>query len=66
VQLELFPRSASVPWGGVSPRELTRAFRAFSFTAEGMGPLNPDAPRVGENKPEAPAQLELFPLSGGV
>ena len=50
------------PWRGQSPRVLTRAHLAFSFTAEGMGRLDQDASRVGENDQELQLQLELFPL----
>ncbi len=36
------------PWGGKSPRVLTRAFVAFSLVREGMGRLDQDASHVGD------------------
>ncbi len=48
-----------MPWEGKSPRVLTRAFRAFSFTAEGMGRLDQDASPVGDIEQEELGQLLL-------
>ena len=42
-----------MPWGGISPRFLTRGAELYSFTAQGTG--RPDPVRI-----EA-VQLELFP-----
>ncbi len=47
VQLELFSleeveQVAQLPWGGVSPRELTSAFKRFSLGALPAGGLQPD------------------------
>ncbi len=54
------------PWRGQSPRVLTRAFGAFSFTAEGMGRLDLDASHVGDQESTSSSiQLELFPLVRG-
>ena len=66
-QLGLYPPGADgwgvdPPWRGQSPRVLTKAHLAFSFTAEGMGRLDQDASRVGENDQELQLQLRLFPL----
>ncbi len=36
VQLELFGHGL-IPWEGISPRELTRAFKSFSFATEVAG-----------------------------
>ncbi len=41
------------PWGGISPRYLTRVFGQFSFTRKGMGRPNLEVIRA--------VQLELFP-----
>jgi len=48
-----------MPWEGRSPRVLTRAFEEFSFTAEGMGRLDQEAPHVGEINQEQLGQLLL-------
>ena len=40
------PRATREPWGGISPRHLTKSFRRFSFIREGTGRLNLDAPAV--------------------
>jgi len=67
-QLELFPpgevgAGASAPWGGRCPRELTRAFQAFSFGREGMGRLDLGASHVGDFE-NTGAQIELpFPFT---
>jgi len=69
LRLELgdFPGAGlALPWGGQSPRVLTRAFAAFSFRREGMGRLSRDASHVGEDKLRE-LQLELpFPFVGEV
>ena len=50
------------PWNGQSPRELTRAFIAFSLSREGMGRLDLDSSHVGDNECEGQLVLPLFPL----
>jgi len=52
-----------VPWQGSSPRELTRAFQAFSLVREGMGRLDQDASHVGDIEQEDPLQGVLFPYT---
>ena len=42
-----------MPWDGVDPRYLTRAYSRFSLSSEGTGRLNPE--------PISAEQLELFP-----
>ena len=68
-QLDLWPvdtgRAGRVPWGGVSPRTLTKAFNSFS-----LGALPPGGLRGGQEKREvlqekkesSSIQLELFLL----
>ncbi len=63
-QLELaLPWGRHQPWEARSPRVLTRAYRAFSFRAEGMGRLDLDAPHAGDTEQEQLGQL-LFPFGG--
>ena len=50
-----------LPWGGRSPRGLTKASKAFSFRREGMGRLNEDASHVGDIDLETLGQ-RLLPL----
>jgi len=62
----LFPQGAvgvgyACPWGGISPRLLTRVHSSISFGAEGMGRLDLDASHVGDIDREELGQL-LFPL----
>jgi len=61
-QLELDLR---LPWGGLSPRVLTRASEAFRFGPEGMGRLDLDASRAGEITQEELGQLLLPFVIGG-
>ena len=68
LELELgnFPGAGKdLPWGGCSARGLTRAYVAFSFTAEGMGRLDQDAAHVGDPYVEQLGQLVLLLFSGG-
>ncbi len=54
LQTELLSQLCSrVPWNGISPRDLTRGHRMFSFIRKGTGRPNPAAIRA--------VQLELFP-----
>jgi len=59
MQLELFPRDklavAVEPWGGRSPRELTRGAKLFSLSSEGTGRPNLE---------DSAAQFKLL-LEGG-
>jgi len=69
-QLEMFSSEVleacewrdSRPWNGRSPRELTRAFVAFSLVREGMGRLDLDGSHVGDVECEGQLRLPLFPL----
>ncbi len=45
-----------MPWDGISPRYLTRAFAAFSLASEGTGRVN-----LEPSRPVQVIQLELFP-----
>ena len=66
LELGTFPGAGlDLPWGGVSPRALTRGASIISFTAEGMGRLDLDASHVGDRKWRSSAQLDLFLTSGG-
>ena len=67
MQLELDLRDVRrrIPWAGFSPRELTRSFGTFSFTAEGMGRLNGDAGPERGGESEASCMQLAFPLRGG-
>ncbi len=55
-QLEL---QLGEPWGGYSPRVLTKAFLARRLRAEGMGRLDQDASHVGDIEEEELGQLLL-------
>ena len=52
-QLKLTLEDVRAPWGGLSPRELTRAFEMFSVDASPAGGPIPGVSKKG--------QLELFP-----
>ena len=52
-QLVLRLEDRVAPWGGRSPRELTRAWGRFSFVRKGTGRLDPPI--------SLDLQLELFP-----
>ncbi len=60
-QLEL---DLGMPWGGRSPRGLTRAYKTFRFRPEGMGPLNGDASHAGDIEQEELGQLVLPSVVG--
>jgi len=60
VVLEQLELQLGEPWGGRSPRVLTRAFEAFSFRAEGMGRLNEDARCEGKVRGGEQLLLPLF------
>ncbi len=55
VQLVLLLEDRTAPWGGRSPRELTRAYKTFTFRA-GTGRVDHE-PIVATDS----VQLELFP-----
>ncbi len=65
LQLELDDVRKVLPWGGRSPRELTRSFETFRFATEGMGRLDLDASHVGDNKQEELRFELLFPFARG-
>ena len=52
-QLVLDLQDRQLPWGGRSPRTLTRCFERFSLASEGTGRL--------DRRPIPLDQLELFP-----
>ena len=62
-ELELDDVRKVVVWSGRSPRELTRAYKAFSFVREGMGRLDQDATCPGDLEQEDPLQGVLFPFT---
>jgi len=54
---------SELPWGGRSPRELTRCAQSFSFTAEGMGRLDQVASHVGDREVGGAAEQLLLPFT---
>jgi len=53
------------PWGGASPRVLTRTFKKFSLRAPPTGGLRDNDRVLHGYEEELPLQLELFPLEVG-
>jgi len=54
-------RKAEEPWGGQSPRVLTKSYGLFRFRPQGMGRLDLEASHVGDHKSEVELeQLDLF------